>query len=58
MDAGGIDLDLTVEALLKQTDDNVAKGFRAIRRKWAARISHLTSRGCKRCVNTSVTAFL
>ena len=29
----GIDLDLTVEALLKQTDDNVAKGFRAIKMK-------------------------
>jgi len=31
--AGGIDLDLSVEALLKQTDDNVAKGFRAIKMK-------------------------
>ena len=31
--AGGIDLDLTVEALLKQTDDNLAKGFRAIKMK-------------------------
>ena len=30
---GGIDLDLSVEALLKQTDDNVAKGFRAIKMK-------------------------
>ena len=33
--AGGIDLDLSVEALLKQTDDNVAKGFRAIKMKVA-----------------------
>src|SRR5947207_4299422 len=31
--AGGIDLDLAVEALLKQTDDNLAKGFRAIKMK-------------------------
>jgi L-alanine-DL-glutamate epimerase-like enolase superfamily enzyme len=31
--AGGIDLDLSVEALLKQTEDNVAKGFRAIKMK-------------------------
>jgi hypothetical protein len=25
--AGGIDLEFTVDALLKQTDDNLAKGF-------------------------------
>jgi L-alanine-DL-glutamate epimerase-like enolase superfamily enzyme len=31
--AGGIDLDLSVEALLKQTDGNLAKGFRAIKMK-------------------------
>lgn len=31
--AGGIDLHLSVEALLKQTDDNLAKGFRAIKMK-------------------------
>lgn len=31
--AGGIDLDLSNEALLKQTDDNLAKGFRAIKMK-------------------------
>lgn len=31
--AGGIDLDLPVEALLKQTDGNLAKGFRAIKMK-------------------------
>ena len=31
--AGGIDLDLSLEALLKQTDDNLAKGFRAIKMK-------------------------
>src|SRR5882724_6293151 len=28
---GGIDLDLSVEALLRQTDENLAKGFRAIK---------------------------
>jgi L-alanine-DL-glutamate epimerase-like enolase superfamily enzyme len=31
--AGGIDLDLSVEGLLKQTDQNLAKGFRAIKMK-------------------------
>jgi L-alanine-DL-glutamate epimerase-like enolase superfamily enzyme len=31
--AGGIDLDFTIDALLKQTDDNLAKGFRAIKMK-------------------------
>ena len=31
--AGGIDLDLSVDALLKQTDDNLARGFRAIKMK-------------------------
>jgi L-alanine-DL-glutamate epimerase-like enolase superfamily enzyme len=31
--AGGIDLDFTLDALLKQTDDNLAKGFRAIKMK-------------------------
>ena len=31
--AGGIDLDLSTEALLEQTEDNLAKGFRAIKMK-------------------------
>src|SRR5438128_12148375 len=31
--AGGIDLDLPLDALLRQTDDNLAKGFRAIKMK-------------------------
>jgi L-alanine-DL-glutamate epimerase-like enolase superfamily enzyme len=31
--AGGIDLEFTLEALLKQTDDNLARGFRAIKMK-------------------------
>jgi L-alanine-DL-glutamate epimerase-like enolase superfamily enzyme len=31
--AGGIDLDFTIDALLAQTDDNLAKGFRAIKMK-------------------------
>lgn len=31
--AGGIDLDFTVDALLKQTDENLARGFRAIKMK-------------------------
>jgi L-alanine-DL-glutamate epimerase-like enolase superfamily enzyme len=31
--AGGIDLDLPLDQLLRQTDDNVAKGFRAIKMK-------------------------
>jgi L-alanine-DL-glutamate epimerase-like enolase superfamily enzyme len=31
--AGGIDLDLALDKLLRQTDDNLAKGFRAIKMK-------------------------
>ena len=31
--AGGIDLDLPLDALLRQTEDNLAKGFRAIKMK-------------------------
>jgi L-alanine-DL-glutamate epimerase-like enolase superfamily enzyme len=31
--AGGIDLDLPLDALLQQTDDNLGKGFRAIKMK-------------------------
>ena len=31
--AGGIDLELPVEALLSQTDENLQKGFRAIKMK-------------------------
>jgi L-alanine-DL-glutamate epimerase-like enolase superfamily enzyme len=31
--AGGIDLDLPLDRLLRQTDDNLAKGFRAIKMK-------------------------
>jgi len=31
--AGGIDLDLSVDALLRQTDDNLARGFRAVKMK-------------------------
>lgn len=31
--AGGIDLEFTVDALLRQTDDNLAQGFRAIKMK-------------------------
>jgi L-alanine-DL-glutamate epimerase-like enolase superfamily enzyme len=31
--AGGIDLEFTLDALLKQTDDNLTKGFRAIKMK-------------------------
>jgi L-alanine-DL-glutamate epimerase-like enolase superfamily enzyme len=31
--AGGIDLDLSIDALLTQTDDNLSKGFRAIKMK-------------------------
>ena len=31
--AGGIDLGLTLDELLRQTDDNLAKGFRAIKMK-------------------------
>ncbi len=31
--AGGIDLEFTLDALLRQTDDNLVKGFRAIKMK-------------------------
>jgi L-alanine-DL-glutamate epimerase-like enolase superfamily enzyme len=31
--AGGTDLDLSMEALLQQTDDNLANGYRAIEMK-------------------------
>ena len=31
--AGGIDLDFPLDALLRQTDDNLARGFRAIKMK-------------------------
>jgi L-alanine-DL-glutamate epimerase-like enolase superfamily enzyme len=31
--AGGIDLDFALDALLRQTDDNLARGFRAIKMK-------------------------
>jgi L-alanine-DL-glutamate epimerase-like enolase superfamily enzyme len=31
--AGGIDLDFTIDALLRQTDENLARGFRAIKMK-------------------------
>jgi len=31
--AGGIDLDFTLDALLRQADDNLARGFRAIKMK-------------------------
>jgi L-alanine-DL-glutamate epimerase-like enolase superfamily enzyme len=31
--AGGIDLDFSIDALLRQTDDNLSKGFRAIKMK-------------------------
>ncbi|HET7340463.1 MAG TPA: mandelate racemase/muconate lactonizing enzyme family protein [Methylomirabilota bacterium] len=31
--AGGIDLDFSLDALLRQTDDNLARGFRAIKLK-------------------------
>src|SRR5215472_7976130 len=31
--AGGIDLDFSVDALLRQTDENLSRGFRAIKMK-------------------------
>jgi L-alanine-DL-glutamate epimerase-like enolase superfamily enzyme len=43
--AGGIDLEFTLDALLKQTDDNLGKGFRAIKMKVGrARLSEDTAR--------------
>ncbi len=43
--AGGIDLEFTLDALLRQTDDNLAKGFRAIKMKVGrAKLSEDTER--------------
>jgi L-alanine-DL-glutamate epimerase-like enolase superfamily enzyme len=36
--AGGIDLELTADELLRQTDENLAKGFRAIKMKVGRRL--------------------
>lgn len=36
--AGGIDLELPLDALLRQTDENLAKGFRAIKMKVGRRL--------------------
>jgi L-alanine-DL-glutamate epimerase-like enolase superfamily enzyme len=55
--AGGIDLDLSVEELLKQTDGNLAKGFRAIKMKVGRPTSHPMSRAYRRCESISVTDF-
>ena len=38
--AGGIDLDLSVKDLLRQTDGNLAKGFRAIKTKVGRDLLH------------------
>jgi L-alanine-DL-glutamate epimerase-like enolase superfamily enzyme len=44
--AGGIDLEFTLDALLKQTDGNLDKGFRAIKMKVGrARLSEDQARG-------------
>jgi L-alanine-DL-glutamate epimerase-like enolase superfamily enzyme len=45
--AGGIDLDFPLDALLRQTDDNLAKGFRAIKMKVGrTRLSEDVARVC------------
>ncbi|HXJ79704.1 MAG TPA: mandelate racemase/muconate lactonizing enzyme family protein [Candidatus Methylomirabilis sp.] len=38
--AGGIDLDFSLDALLRQTDENLAKGFRAIKMKVGRPVLH------------------
>jgi L-alanine-DL-glutamate epimerase-like enolase superfamily enzyme len=38
--AGGIDLDFSLDALLRQTDDNLARGFRAIKMKVGRPLLH------------------
>jgi L-alanine-DL-glutamate epimerase-like enolase superfamily enzyme len=38
--AGGIDLDFSLDALLRQTDENLAKGFRAIKMKVGRSMLH------------------
>ena len=53
--AGGIDLDLDAGALLRQTDDNLAKGFRAIKMKVGRdRLSEDVARS-RPCANTLAT---
>ena len=47
--AGGIDLDLSIEDLLKQTDDNLGKGFRAIKMKVGRRDLGIAPAGAALC---------
>ena len=51
--AGGIDLDFPLDALLRQTDDNLAKGFRAIKMKVGRHACPRTSSACGRCARIS-----
>ena len=50
--AGGIDLDLSVDALLRQTEENLKAGFRAIKMKVGRPRCGRTSSGCERCGRT------
>ena len=57
--AGGIDLDLSVEALLQQTDDNLAKGFRTIKMKVGRPdLAPDVGGAYRRCASILETAFL
>ena len=47
--AGGIDLDFPLDALLGQTDDNLARGFRAIKMKVGRPALARTSSACAPC---------
>ena len=55
--AGGIDLDLPLDALLRQTDDNLAKGFRAIKMKVGRKPFPRMSSVSRPCASISAKAF-
>ena len=56
--AGGIDLDLPLDKLLRQTDGNLAKGFRAIKMKVGRpRLAEDVEPGCAPCGSTWARAF-
>jgi L-alanine-DL-glutamate epimerase-like enolase superfamily enzyme len=55
--AGGIDLDFPLDALLRQTDENLARGFRAIKMKVGRPSLATTSSACGPCGATSARSF-
>jgi L-alanine-DL-glutamate epimerase-like enolase superfamily enzyme len=55
--AGGIDLDLPLDALLRQTDGNLQKGFRAIKMKVGRKHLHEDVERVGPCASISAAAF-